>query len=56
MKDKNTVLGILVILPCDECQEKPRGNISNGPAQVATDNYRKNYDIIFGKKQPFGQA
>lgn len=27
----------------------------NGPAQVATDEYRRNYDTIFGKR-PFGQA
>jgi hypothetical protein len=27
-----------------------------GPAQVATERYRKNFDTIFGKKQVVGQA
>jgi hypothetical protein len=27
-----------------------------GPAQVATDNYRKNWDGIFGAKPQWGQA
>lgn len=29
---------------------------SNGPAQVATDTYRRNWETIFGKAQPYGQA
>jgi len=28
----------------------------HGPAQVATDNYRRNWDGIFGAKQAWGQA
>ena len=28
----------------------------NGPAQVATDTYRRNWDGIFGAKQTHGQA
>ncbi len=28
----------------------------NGPAQVATDNYRRNWDGIFGAKPSWGQA
>jgi hypothetical protein len=29
---------------------------SDGPAQVATPQYRSNWDTIFGKKQVVGQA
>lgn len=29
---------------------------SKGPAQVATPAYRTNWDTLFGKKQPVGQA
>jgi hypothetical protein len=29
---------------------------SRGPAQVATPDYRKNWDTLFGKKQAVGQA
>jgi hypothetical protein len=28
----------------------------SGPAQVATDDYRRNWDTIFGAKQSWGQA
>lgn len=29
---------------------------SKGPSQVATPAYRENWDTLFGKKQPVGQA
>lgn len=29
---------------------------SKGPAQVATDQYRENWETLFGKKQTVGQA
>lgn len=29
---------------------------TKGPTQVATDTYRSNYDTIFGKKMPVGDA
>lgn len=33
-----------------------RETASSGPAQVATEQYRNNYETIFGKKQVVGQA
>lgn len=38
---------------CREARDRLTGK---GPAQVATDNYRKNWDGIFGAKQTWGQA
>jgi hypothetical protein len=36
----------------DEAQARARG----GPAQVATEGYRRNWESIFGAKVPVGQA
>lgn len=30
----------------------PRGTTLSGPAQVATDSYRKNWDAIYGSRKP----
>jgi len=38
------------------CREARDHLTGKGPAQVATDNYRKNWDGIFGAKQQWGQA
>ena len=38
------------------CREARNHLTGKGPAQVATDNYRKNWDGIFGTKQQWGQA
>lgn len=41
----------------DGCRDAHQAlSVSKGPAQVATDNYRRNWDGIFGAKQSWGQA
>ena len=38
------------------CREARSHLTGKGPAQVATDNYRRNWDGIFGAKTQWGQA
>jgi len=38
------------------CREARESLVGKGPAQVATDNYRRNWEGIFGGKQTWGQA
>lgn len=37
-------------------RESENAATSGGPAQVATETYRNNFDTIFGKRQVVGQA
>jgi hypothetical protein len=39
-----------------EGRDAENATSAGGPAQVATAQYRNNYDTIFGKKQVVGQA
>ncbi len=38
------------------CREARESLTSKGPAQVATENYRRNWEGIFGGKTQWGQA
>jgi hypothetical protein len=40
----------------DSCRDAHETLACRGPAQVATENYRRNWDGIFGAKQTWGQA
>lgn len=40
----------------DDCPNRPASQAKSGPAQVATDDYRKGWDNVFGIRQPVGEA
>ena len=53
-----TVVGNLVADICDQARENYVRAVraGSGPAQVATDAYRQNYETFFGKKTVVGEA
>ena len=57
-------MSVRFIRPCtpedkgheDDCPNGKAERESKGPSTVATEDYRKGWDNVFGIKQPVGQA
>lgn len=54
--DHDCPIGEVASAVRDGCREAHELLAGSGPAQVATDNYRRNWDTIFGGRQQWGQA